>query len=139
MKTAAVVLALTLACVLPARAAGPVAPNSMVYVEASDFGQALQAAILKKKVPVQVTTNREKADYYIQETSQADKEGTAERVTKVLALGAFAGSGKSFEASVTMTDKDGIVVFAHNTKKGNVKSAAEDVAKKLGDQIKKNR
>jgi hypothetical protein len=27
-------------------------PNSVVFVEASDFGQALQASMLKKKVPL---------------------------------------------------------------------------------------
>jgi hypothetical protein len=35
----------------------------------------VSAAILKKKVPILVTTNREKATLFLQETSKADKEG----------------------------------------------------------------
>jgi hypothetical protein len=111
--------------------------NSVVYVEASDFGQALSAAMLKKKVPLLVATNREKATLFIEEASKADKEGTAERVTKVLAFGVFAGSGKSYEASVTLTNADGIVLWAHNSKKGDIRRAAEDVAERLEEHMEK--
>jgi hypothetical protein len=38
---------------------------------------------------------------------------------------------------VTLTNNDGVVVFAHNAQKDNIRSAAEDVAKKLKDQITK--
>jgi len=112
-------------------------PNSMVFVESSEFGQALSAAMLKKKVPLLVTTNREQAKLFIEETSKADKEGAAERVTKVLAFGAFAGSGKSYEASVTLTNTDGIVLWAHNAKKSDVRRAAEDVAERLEEHMKR--
>lgn len=111
--------------------------NAVVFVEDSEFGQALSGALLKKKVPVLVTTAKEKAAFYMQETSTATKEGTGERVAKVLALGVFAGSGKGYEASVTLTNADGIVLFAHNAKKKDVRGAAEDVANKLNDHIKK--
>ncbi|OFW37674.1 MAG: hypothetical protein A3J29_06275 [Acidobacteria bacterium RIFCSPLOWO2_12_FULL_67_14b] len=111
--------------------------NALVFVEDSDFGQALSAAILKKKVPVLVTTARDKAQFFLEETSNASKEGAAERVTKVLAFGVFAGSGKSYEASVTMTNADGTVLFAHNAKKKDMRGAAEDVANKLNDHIKR--
>ena len=120
-----------------AQAPSRIEPNSVIYVEASDFGQALSAAILKKKVPVLVTTVRDKATFFIEESSKADKEGTGERVAKVLAFGAFAGSGKSYEASVTLINADGIVLFALNSKKGDIRRAAENVAEKLGDFIKK--
>src|SRR5688572_24538335 len=63
--------------------------NAVVFVEASEFGQALQAAMVKKKVPLLVTTNREKAALFLEETSKAEKEGTGERVAKVIALGVF--------------------------------------------------
>jgi hypothetical protein len=111
--------------------------NSVVYIEASDFGQALQAALLKKRVPLLVTTNREKAQLFIEETSKADKEGSGERVAKVLAFGVFAGSGKSYEASVTLTNSDGLVLWAHNSKKPDVRRAAEDAAERLEEHIKK--
>jgi hypothetical protein len=111
--------------------------NTMVYVEDSEFGQALSAAFLKKKVPVLVTTVREKAQFYLEESSNASKEGAAERVTKVLAFGVFAGSGKTYEASVNLTNADGTVLFAHNAKKKDIRGAAEDVANKLNDHIKR--
>lgn len=117
---------------------GRVPPDAMVWVEDSEFGQALSAAIIKKHVPVVIVTDRERADFVMTESSKADKEGTAERVAKVLAFGMFAGTGKSYEASVTLTNREGIVVFAHNTTKGTIKSAAEDVAKKLRDHITKD-
>lgn len=135
IMTAAVALCLS----APALAQAPttIAPNAVVFVEDSDFGQALSAALLKKKVPVLVTTQRDKATFYFEETSKASQEGAAERVTKVLAFGAFAGSGKTYEASVTMTNADGIVLFAHNAKKKDIRGAAEDTANKLNDHIKK--
>jgi hypothetical protein len=114
-------------------------PNDVIYIEDSDFGQALAGAIMKKKVPLLVTTARDKASFFLEEASSATKEGTGERVAKVLAFGVFAGSGKTYEASVRLTNKDGIVLFAHNSKKSNIRSAAEDVANKLKDYLKQQR
>ena len=111
--------------------------GAAIFLQNTEFGQALSAAILKKKVPVTLVTDREKADFVITETSQLFKEGSAERVTKVLVFGVFAGSGKTFEASVTCANRDGVIVFARNTSKPNIKSAAEDVASKLKDHITK--
>ena len=122
-----------------AQAPTRIGQNAVVFIEESEFGQALSAAFIKKKVPLLVTTNREKATFFVQETSKLDREGTAERVTKVLVLGNFAGSGKTYEASVTLTNVDGVVLFAHNAKKGDIRGAAEDVAKKLNDHIKKQK
>lgn len=130
------VLFASVSIVVYAQAPSTIKANDVVFVEDSDFGQALAGAILKKKVPVLVTTARDKATFFMEETSLASKEGTAERVTKVLAFGVFAGSGKSYEASVKLSNADGIVLFAHNTKKGDVKGAADDVANKLKDHIK---
>lgn len=122
---------------LGAQTSTQIEPNSIVYVEASDFGQALQAAIVKKKVPLLVTTDREKALLLLEETSKADKEGTGERVAKVIALGVFAGSGRSYEASVTLTNRDGLLLWAHNSKKSDIRRAAEDVAERLAEHMKK--
>jgi hypothetical protein len=109
--------------------------GAMVYVEPTDFGQALSAAILKKQVPVRITTDRDKAAYFLTSTSEAKTEKTGERIAKVVMLGVFAGSGKSFDASVTVTDVEGTVLFAYSTKKGNFQSAAEGVAKNLKNHI----
>lgn len=111
--------------------------HAVIFIEESDFGQALSAAMLKKQVPVIVTTNREPATFFVQESSKLEKESAAERVTKVLALGAFAGSGRTYEASVTVANADGTVVFAPNARKGDIQRAAEDVASKLKDHMKK--
>jgi hypothetical protein len=87
-----------------------IGPNAVIFVEDSEFGQALSGAILKKKVPVVVTTNREKAEFVIEESSNATKEGAAELVTKVLAFGMFAGSGTTYEASVRLTSLDVVIL-----------------------------
>ena len=132
-----VVLSFVASPMLYAQTTTRIEPNTVVYVEDSEFGQALSAGLLKKKVPLLVTTNKEKATLFINETSKAEKEGTGERVAKVIALGMFAGSGKSYEASVTMTNSDGIVLFAHNAKKSDVRRAAEDVAERLEEHMKR--
>ena len=136
--TTVALLAIVASCaILAAQAPTRIAPNSVVYIEESEFGQALSAALMKKRVPLLVTTVRDKASFYIEETSKADKEGSGERVAKVIAFGVFAGSGKSYDASVRLTNADGIVLFAHSARKSNPRSAAEEVAKKLGEYIKK--
>jgi hypothetical protein len=112
-----------------------IAKGAFLYIEPTDFGKALSAAILKKQVPVRITTDREKASYFLTSVSEAKKEGSGERVAKVLVLGAFAGSGKTFDASVTVTDAEGSVLFAYSSKKGNFQSAAEGVAKNLKKHI----
>ena len=137
MRALFVAAVLLTSSVLYAQLATKIEPNTIVYVEDSEFGQALSAGLLKKKVPLLVTTNKEKATLFINETSKAEKEGTGERVAKVIALGMFAGSGKSYEASVTMTNSDGIVLFAHNAKKSDVRRAAEDVAERLEEHMKR--
>ena len=113
-----------------------VRPGVAVYLPESEFGQALSAAMLKKQVPVRVTKDRDTADFVMDEKSKADKEGTAERVATMLAFGALAGSGQSYEAHVTLANREGTVVFAHTSKTGEMKAAAEDVANKLRDRLK---
>lgn len=112
--------------------------GAFLYVEPTDFGQALSAAILKKRVPVQITTDREKASYFLASASEAKTEGQGERIAKVVMLGAWAGSGKSFNASVSITNVEGTVLFAYNSKKSNFQSAAEGVAKNLKNHIEDN-
>ena len=126
---------LTLASVA---SAASIPHSAVLFVEPTEFGQALAAALLKKQVPVRVTTDREKATHLLLETHAAKQEGQGERVAKVLMLGGMAGSGKSFEATVSVTDRDGTVLFAHNMKKGNFQSAAEGIAKHLKKHIEEN-
>jgi len=98
------------------------------------FRQALSAALLKKQVPVRVTTDRKKATHILLETHEAKQEGQGERIAKVMVLGGFAGSAKTFEATLFLTDRDGIV-FAHNMKKSNFHSAAEGIAQHLKNHV----
>lgn len=109
--------------------------GARLFIEPSEFGMAVSAAILKKKVPVVVVTDREKADFTVQTTSTATTEKGGERVAKILMFGAFAGSGRRFEGTVTIANLDGAIVFAHNSKKENFQSAAENVAKNLNKHI----
>ncbi len=58
--------------------------NAVIFIEESDFGQAISAAILKKKVPVLVTTSRDKATFFLEEVSKLEKDSAAERVAEIL-------------------------------------------------------
>lgn len=109
--------------------------GSKLFIEPSEFGMALSAAILKKKVPVVGLTERDKADFFVQTVSSATKEGTGERVAKLILFGGWAGSGKHFYATVTITNRDGAIIFAHNSKKENFQSAAENIAKEIKKHI----
>jgi hypothetical protein len=110
-------------------------PGAKLFIEPNEFGLALSAAVLKKHVPVATVTDAETADFAVRTTSSATQEKTGERVTKLILFGGFAGSGRRFEASVTITNRDGVIVFAHNTKKENSQSAAENVAKELKKHV----
>jgi hypothetical protein len=120
----------------PAPARTHIRAGDRVYIEPSDFGMALSAAILKKKVPVTVTTDSTKADFYVRTTSEEHRAGGAEKVARI-AFGVF-GSGNTFKATTTVMNKDGDVVFAYNSKKENFQSAAQNIAKNLNKHIKEN-
>jgi hypothetical protein len=110
--------------------------NAKVYVAPMEgFETYIMAAIMKKEVPVQVVTDREKADYEIRGTSETEKAGWA----KVI----FTGQTKSNEqASITLVDiKSGEVVFAYAANKSSAfrgkQTAAESCAKHLKDFVEK--
>ena len=111
-----------------------VKPGDKVYVQPDDFGMALTAAFLKKKVAVSVVTDSSKADFWISTTSHAKEEKTAVKIVRFLG---GAGSGDKFDASVTMMNRDGTVVFAYTSRKENSQSAAQNVAKNLKKQMEK--
>jgi len=113
-----------------------VMPGAKIYIDPADeFGMAFAAAVLKKKVAVVTVNDREKADFFFQATTTASKEGTGERVAKILVFGGFAGSGRRFEGTATITNRDGAIIFAHNSKKENFQSTAENIAKNLKKHI----
>lgn len=113
-------------------------PGDTLYVTPNEFGFTMSAAIKKKGVPVKVTTIRSKADFFLVSGTQANKQHTAERVTKILSFGIFAGNGKSFEADVNITNKDGEVIFAESVKRDNPRKASRRIAEKLKQSIEQN-
>lgn len=97
------------------------------------FDTYLIAALVKKKVPVTVVTDRSKADYEITGVSESEKAGWAKML--------FMGSDASRElASIKVVEmKSGEVVFGYAVHKGNSargkQSAAEACAKHLKGRI----
>jgi hypothetical protein len=112
--------------------------NSKDKANYLDFGLVLTAALEKKKVPVQVVTDVEKADYIIRHTSTMSQDSTGTRITKMaLGLG-WGGRGGVFEGSINVIDKDSTaVLFSFTTKKGKAQSGAENFAGKFKDALLK--
>lgn len=104
--------------------------------ERGDFGMAIAAGLLKKKVPVLVVTDIEKADYLIQHSSTRDEASSGVKIAKTI-FGGWGGNVK-FEGTFSVIDKEeSIVVFSYNVKKGNFQSAADAFAKHLKKHIEK--
>lgn len=97
------------------------------------FETYVAAGIEKKKVPVLLVTDREKADYEISGFSDSDRAGWAKML--------FLGSQQTNEtASIKIVNlKTGNVVFAYSVNKTNSargkQSAGEAVAKHINEKI----
>ena len=97
------------------------------------FETYVAAGIEKKKVPVRLVTDREKADYELSGVSDSDKAGWAKML--------FLGSQQTNEtASIKIVNlKTGSVVFAYSVNKTNSargkQSAGEAVAKHINEKI----
>lgn len=97
------------------------------------FDTFLAAAIIKKQVPVVVTTDRTKADYEITGISSTEKAGWA----KMLFMGV---DNSNDMASIKVVElKSNEVVYGYSVRKGNSyrgkQSAAEACAKHLKEKI----
>lgn len=96
------------------------------------FETYVAAGIEKKKVPVLLVTDREKADYELSGVSDSDKAGWAKML--------FLGSQQTNEtASIKIANlKTGNVVFAYSVNKTNSvrgkQSAGEAVAKHINEK-----
>jgi hypothetical protein len=100
---------------------------------AEGFDSFLRDAIAKKKVPVEITTNRDQADYEITGTADTQKASTA----KKLIMGNWHSRE---EASITLNNiKSGEVVWAYSVHQEasthGKRSSAESCAKHLKDAI----
>lgn len=97
------------------------------------FEAALTAALQAKKVPVEVVTEKEKADFEITGASESKKAGVAKKL--------IMGSWRSSEqASITLTNlKTGEAVWAYSVNKSDSahgkRSTAEACAKHLKQKI----
>jgi hypothetical protein len=110
------------------------ASNSKNKASYANFTVALAAALTKKKVPVIVVTDPERADFVVRHTSSAKEASTGTKIAK-LAFGVWGGNS-NFDASIMVIDKASTgVVFSYNVKKGNFQSAAEAFAKHLNNHI----
>jgi hypothetical protein len=111
--------------------------GSKVYVAPmGGFENYVVAGILKKKVPVTIVTDRDKADYEIKGSAETEKAGWAKML--------FLSSDSSNEqASINVTEiKSGNIVFAYSVHKANSvrgkQSAGEAIGKHLNEAIGKD-
>ena len=107
--------------------------RSKVYVAPMDgFETYLKAAIIKKKVPIELVDQREKADYEITGVAESKKAGAAKKI--------IMGSWHSAEdASIKVSNlKTGEIAYAYSVHKENSthgkQSSAEACAKHLKDE-----
>jgi hypothetical protein len=102
--------------------------NSRDKSKQVDFGTALSAALFKKKTPVQVVTDKTKAEWTIQSISSQKEDSTGTKVAKILF--SYSWSFTQFNGTIQVVDnQSSAVLFAYNVKKGNFQSAAEAFAK----------
>ncbi len=114
------------------------AGNSKDKAKQIDFGSAIAAALVKKNVPVQVVTDRARAEWTIKTVSSQKEDSTGTKVAK-LAFG-FGGGFTKFEGAIQVVDDvSSSVLYAYNIKKGNFQSAAEAFAKHFNDDYLKKR
>ena len=108
--------------------------NSKVFLAPmGGFEEDLKAAILSKKVPVVLVTDKDQADYEIAGTSDSEKASTAKKVV-------MWNWHSNEQASITVTEhKSGEIVFAYSVNKKSSahgkRSTAEACAKHLKEQI----
>jgi len=111
--------------------------GSKVYVSPmGGFENYVTAGIIKKKVPVSLVADRDKAEYEIRGTAETEKAGWA----KMLFLGS---QNTNEQASIQVQEiKTGNVVFAYSVNKLNSargkQSAGEAIGKHLNEAIGKD-
>ena len=84
---------------------------------------ALGASFLEKKVPLVVVANAEKADFTIRSSSDDRKGSTVGKI--------FGVSRDRYHATISIFNKDGILVFAYNVKKNTFQDAANSTANEI--------
>jgi len=111
--------------------------GSKIYVAPmGGFESYVVAGIMKKKVPVSIVADREKADFEIKGAAESEKAGWA----KIMFMG---NDSTNEQASINVTEiKTGAVVFAYSVHKGSSargkQSAGEAIGKHLNEAIGKD-
>ena len=114
------------------------ASNAEHKAKQVDFGSAITAALVKKKVPVLVVTDKSKAQWTIKATSSQKEDSTVTKAVKIVALGIFAGDFTKFEGTMQVIDNESsAVVYAYNVKKSDFKQAAQKFAGGFKDKFLK--
>ena len=114
------------------------ASNAKDKAKNIDFGAALAAAFVKKDVPVNVVTDKTKAQWTVHSVSSQKEDSTGTKVAKILVWGG--GSFTQFEGTIQVIDnQSSAVLYAYNIKKSNFQSAAEAFAKHFDNDFLKKR
>lgn len=121
------------ALVLAEGPAKKIPAGSKIYVEAeAGFDSYLAAALGKKKVPLTMVTDKEKADHLLVGSSAHDEKGWASKI--------FLGHRDSSDATIKLIEKkSGEIIYAYAVHKKNSaranQSTAEACAKHLREAI----
>jgi hypothetical protein len=136
MKVAAALLAFALVCPAAHRQKVTIPLGSTVYVDTNNgFDIFILAAFQEKRVPLQIVSTRDKADYILDSSLFHDAGFVA--TTKA------AGTYRISEAAFKLTSKTGDIVWAYAATKGMLsrgggkQSVAEACAKHIKDFVSK--
>jgi len=132
-------------CVLATMGVAQAPDNPTMYIDAnSEFQTALTAAMIKKHVPIAVTTDKGKADFILQSAPVFSKsESGGSKFTRCMFLDCIGINGYSSVSVELLKSSDSTVVWAYQVRKGNsgplgVQSLSEAIAKHLkNDYLKK--
>jgi len=139
MKT--VKIASTLAVLVSAATLVSAGARHTIYVEPSDgFDTSIIAALQKKHVPVEIVTDKDRADYVLKATDvQIHKESGAGKIARCL-FAYCAGIEDSGNVSVQLVDtRTKTIAWGYNVTKQraskNRQSMAEAIAKHLNKEF----
>lgn len=123
-------------CLIAATAAvfalEPVPVNSKMYVApANGFENYVSAAIMNKRVPVTIVTDREQADFVIETAQETQKAGWA----KILVKGDMRSSENASMRIVNA--KTGAVVYAYQYDNGSSWRGKQSSSESLAKWLKK--
>jgi len=139
MQRASAIVIFTAFAALIATSAQTVAKPTVWVDPANEYGNYLEAAVLKKQTPVTFTTNKADAQY-VANLEASERKGSAVRA---VFLG-VENSGAKSNLSLTISDsKTGAVVFAYTCQKngegGSFQSASECLAKHWKNFVEKGK